>query len=272
MVRSRLAAWGVALATTLAGASAMGASTISAFGPGEQSTYRVQYLGLEAGTAQITVGTQTTHWGNQVLPIVTLARSSSALDFYPIRDKFVTYWDPSNDRCVGSDLFAEENRTRRRLRIKLDHQAGKATVMRQKDGSAEKTSTHDVESGTFDIAAATFSLRNRELAVGKTFELPVFTGTRSFTLRATVEKRETVVTALGSKETFKVRVQTGFGGKLESKRDVLAWFTTDDARLPVKVEAEFLLGTLRAELLDYKSGRRYALGALIPPESGSNGG
>ena len=266
MVSSRLTAWGVALATTLAGASAMGAS-ISAFGPGEQSTYRVQYLGLEAGTAQITVGTQTTHWGNQVLPIVTLARSSSALDFYPIRDKFVTYWDPASDRCVGSDLFAEENRTRRRLRIKLDHQAGKATVMRQKDGSAEKTSTHDVQSGTFDIAAATFALRNRELAVGKTFEMPVFTGSRSFTLRATVEKKETVTTALGAKETFKVRVQVGFGGKLESKRDVLVWFTADDARVPVKMEAEFLLGTVRAELLDYKSGRRYALGALMPPKN-----
>jgi hypothetical protein len=270
-MRSQLIAWGLALATTLAGASAMGAS-ISAFGPGEQSTYRVQYLGLEAGTAQITVGTETTHWGSQVLPIVTFARSSSALDFYPIRDKFVTYWDPASDRCVGSDLFAEENRSRRRLRIKLDHQAGKATVMRQKDGGAEKTSTHEVAAGSLDIAAATFALRNRPLAVGRTFEMPIFTGTRTFTLRATVEKKETVPTALGPKETFKVRVQTGFGGKLESKRDLVAWFTADDARLPVKVEAEFLLGTLRAELSEYKSGRRYALGALSPTGAGGSGG
>lgn len=268
-MRSRSTTWGVALAAAFATTSAMAAS-ISAFGPGEQATYRVQYLGLEAGTAQITVGTQTHHLGNQVLPIVTLARSSSALDFYPIRDKFVTYWDPSTDRSLGSDLFAEENRSRRRLRIKLDHQAGKATVTRQKDGGAEKTSTHDVESGSLDIAAATFALRNRELAVGRTFEIPVFTGTRSFTLRATVEKKEAVATALGQKETFKVRVQTGFGGKLESKRDVLAWFTADDSRVPVKVEAEFLLGTIRAELLDYKSGRRYALGALMAPDN--NGG
>src|SRR5215211_3473066 len=129
--------WILAIAALAGGSAAAG--SISAFGPGEQSTYRVRYLGLEAGTAQITVGAQTTQWGTQVLPIVTLARSSSALSFYPIRDRFVTYWDPVSDRSVGSDLHADENRSRRRQRIQLDHQAGKATVVKQKEGGAERT-------------------------------------------------------------------------------------------------------------------------------------
>jgi hypothetical protein len=256
------------VAAALAGPSALAEST-SAFGPGEQSTYRVHYLGLEAGTAQITVGTETKQWGTSVLPIVTFARSSSALAFYPIRDRFVTYWDPASDRSVGSDLFADENRSRRRLRIKLDHQAGKAMVVKQKEGEAERTSTHDVERGTFDIAAATFALRNKPLAVGRSFEMPIFTGAQKFTLKATVESMETIPTALGKRETYRVRVQTAFGGKLESKRDLVAWFTTDEARVPVRVDAEFVLGTLRAELADYKSGQRYATG--VPAGAGGSG-
>jgi hypothetical protein len=66
-----------------------------------------------------------------------------------------------------------------------------------------------------------------------------------------------------------VRVQTAFGGKLESKRDLVAWFTTDEARVPVRVDAEFVLGTLRAELADYKGGQRYATG--VPAGAGGSG-
>jgi len=261
----------VALLAALVTGWAAHAEIVSAFGPGEQSTYRVQYLGMEAGTAQITVGFETKQWGTPVLPIVTMARSSSALDFYPIRDKFVTYWDPVGDRSLGSDLFADENRSRRRVRIKLDHDAGKATVMKQKEGGSENTSTHEVESGTMDVAAATFALRNKPLEVGRTFDLPIFTGSRKFTMKAIVESKETVATALGPKETFKVRVRAGFGGKFESKRDMFAWITTDDARVPVRVEAEFILGTVRAELSDYKGGRRYATGSLIRTGTGGSG-
>ena len=47
-----------------------GSGTHSAFGPGEQLTYRVQYLGMHAGTAQVTVGAETFQWGREVLPIV----------------------------------------------------------------------------------------------------------------------------------------------------------------------------------------------------------
>ena len=263
--------WALVVAAALAGPSAH-AEAMSAFGPGEQSTYRVQYLGLEAGTAQITVGTETQQWGTSVLPIVTFARSSTALAFYPIRDRFVTYWDPVSDRSVGSDLVADENRSRRRQRIKLDHQAGKAMVMKQKEGEAERTSTHDVERGSFDIAAATFALRNKPLAVGRSFEMPIFTGTQKFKLKATVEAKETLpTTALGQRETYRVRVQTAFGGKLESKRDLLAWFTTDESRIPVRIDAEFVLGTLRAELADYKSGRKYATGGAAAAGGSGDG-
>lgn len=263
----------VTMGAVLLGSSAH-AGGVSAFGPGEQSTYKVSYLGASAGTAQITVGAETTQWGKRVLPLVTMARSEGAVDFYPIRDKFVSYWDFSRERCIGSDLYADENKVKRRQRIKFDHDAGRATVVKQKEGADEQSRHYDVESGAFDIASATFALRNMNLEVGKTYELPVFTGARSFTMRATVEGQQHLETVLGTKDVFKIRVQTGFSGKFESKRDLFAYLTADDARVPVRIEAEFVLGTIRAELSDYKSGRRYALGAATkaPATEGSGGG
>lgn len=243
----------------------------SAFGPGEQSTYKVQYLGVTAGTAEITVGAETTQYGAKVFPIVTNARSHGVVDLYPIRDKFVTFWDFSQERCVGNDLFADENRVKRRQRIKLDHANGKATVVKKKEGGDEQVATVDVASGVQDIASATFALRNKPLAVGGVYEIPVFTGKRSFTLRATVEGRQTLTTRLGKFDVFKVRVQTGFGGKLESKRDLYAYMTADGAHVPVRIDAEFVLGTITAELSEYKSGRRYAMSDAAPAVEGSGG-
>lgn len=267
--------------STISVAIAMGAALLSAparaeresaFGPGEQSTYKVKYLGVTAGSAQITVGTEITQYGQTVIPIVTTARTQSLVDLYPIRDKFVTYWDFTQERCIGSDLFADENKVKRRQRVKVDHANGKATVMKQKEGGDEQVATLDVAPGVHDIASATFALRNMPLTQGAVFELPVFTGKKTFTLRATVEGKEKLSTPLGTKEVYKVRVQTGFGGKFESKRDMYAFMTTDGSHVPVRIEAEFVLGTITAEISEYKTGRRYAVRDELPQSEGSGGG
>src|SRR5262245_6076730 len=91
-----------------------------AFGPGEQAPYRISFLGVGAGMAQITVGAPTEKWGREVWPIVSLAKSDPLFALYPIKDKFISYWEPVTRRTLGSELFAEENRRRRRQRIKLD--------------------------------------------------------------------------------------------------------------------------------------------------------
>ncbi len=253
--------------TRMAHANEEAAGRHSAFGPGEQLTFRVQYLGMQAGTARITVGAETFQWGRQVLPLVVEARTEKLLNWYPIRDRFISYWDPSAERCIGSDFFMDENRVRRRQRIKLDHETGKATVTRQQEGKEERVQEYDVPTGTYDMAAATFALRNLPLDIGQRHELPVFTGRRAFIMQATVERREVLKTAQGNRDTFRVRVKTGFDGKFESKRDIVTWLSADEAKVPLRVEADFVLGTIRAELVEYKSGRRYLLSSVKGPDT-----
>src|SRR5688572_4629987 len=115
--------WGFAavLAALVWSVSAMAQETSAnpAFGPGEQSLYRVKYLGVTAGTAQVTVGAPMKQWGQEVWPVVALARSEDVIGVWPIKDKFVSYWDAGHQRVLGSDLHADENGKRRRQRIKM---------------------------------------------------------------------------------------------------------------------------------------------------------
>ncbi|MCY1015249.1 DUF3108 domain-containing protein [Pyxidicoccus sp. MSG2] len=251
--------WGFAavLAGLVWSATAMAQDTSAnpAFGPGEQSQYRVKYLGVTAGTAQVTVGAPMKQFGEEVWPIIALARSQDVIGVWPIKNKFVSYWQAGGQRVLGSDLHADENGKRRRQRIKMQADGKGALVVKQKEGEQPRESTRELEQGTLDVTGATFALRNRELEVGRDYSYPVFTGSKTFTMRAKVEAREMMNTELGPREVFKLRVQAEFGGSLTSKRDMFVYLTTDPNHVPVRVEAEFALGTMVAEITDYKPGR-----------------
>ncbi|HYI02448.1 DUF3108 domain-containing protein [Hyalangium sp.] len=229
-----------------------------AFGPGEQALYRVQYLGVTAGTAQITVGAPMKQWGQQVWPIVSVAKSDPVIGVWPIKDKFVSYWHSEGQRSLGSDFFVEENHKRRRQRIQMKD-GRTAHVVRQKEGAAPTEATHELPEGSMDLAGATFALRSRGIADGQEYTYPVFTGSKSFLLRAKVDGRQTLKTSLGEREVFRVKLQTDFSAKLQTKRDIVAYFTTDSSHVPVRIEAEFVLGSIVAELTEYKQGRMVAM-------------
>ncbi|MBF5041454.1 DUF3108 domain-containing protein [Aggregicoccus sp. 17bor-14] len=269
-----LLAAGGALAQTAA-APAASAGCV-AFGPGEQSTYKVAYLGVTAGSTQVTVGAPTKFAGQEVWPIVSVAKSDPDLGVWPIKDKYVTYFHPVRQTVLGSDLFADENRKRRRQRVKLDDTGKSAVVVKQKEGEPPHESTHELPPGTTDVAGATFALRNRPLKVGESYSYPVFTGSKSFTLAAHVEGRQKIKTPLGLRDVVRVRVKTEFSGKLESKRDIVAFFSDDPFHVPLRIEADFVVGTMVAELTDYKQGRDLAALGPMPgstaPASGGSGG
>lgn len=233
------------------------------YGPGEQLTYSIRYLGVEAGTALITVG-ESAEQGHAIWPIVALANSGPMLPFFPVHDKFVTYLNPASSLGESQVLYADENHKRREQRFVLDRTANAALVTRQKPGEPAVHDRIPIAPLTQDLTAATFQLRNSVFAVGQVLTIPVFTGMKSFSLQATVLSRQNMRTVMGPKEVFKVRVRTGFSGKFQSNRDMFAYMTTDASHVLVRIEADFLLGTLVAELKEYKQGRVIARAADAP--------
>jgi hypothetical protein len=246
---------GMLLSLLLSGAALAQGGRASAFGPGEQARYRIQYLGVTAGSAQVTVGAPMKQWGKEVWPIVSLAKSEAMAGVWPVKDKYVSYWDFGTQRVLGSDMHEDQNNKRRRVRVKLAEDGKSAQVVKQKEGETPREYTHELAEGTLDVAGATFALRNRVLEVGQEYAYPVFTGSKTFLMKAKVEARETLDTKLGKQDVYRMRVYTEFSGKLASKRDMVAWFTADARHLPVRIEAELALGSLVAELMEYQQGK-----------------
>lgn len=254
--------WVGLLAVALAFATAAQASENHVvFGPGEQLTYSVKYLGVRAGTAQFTVGNSVVP-GKEVWPIVLHAKTDSLLALYPIQDKLVTLWDAGASCWLGHEFYADENHHRRRQKIELDPRTHQASVLKQKEGEPIASSKRSLPDGTMDLASVMFALRDQPLDVGARYDVPVFTGTKLLSVSATVEGKETLDTDLGQKRAVRVRVRTGMGGKFASKHDMIAYFSDDAQHIPLRIEADFALGTIAVELTSYAPGKTVDLKAL----------
>lgn len=233
------------------------AKLVSVFGPGEQTTYEVSYMGVTAGRAELTVGWGTEQFGREVWPLVCVGETTSLGALYPVKDRFITYWDPQQRRTLGADFFVHENKFRAKERYEYDFASSQAIVTRASPGWPTTEKRIDIMEGTVDLAAAGFSLRNLPLEAGQVHELPIFTGVKLYKMKATVVGKELLSTALGDVEVYRVTVNGDFSGKLATQGLMTLYYTTDERRLPVRAEAKLVLGQVRIEAIKYEPGRRY---------------
>lgn len=247
---------GAVMALSIGSPGVSGAESRPApFSPGEEMVFEIGALGMTAGKARISVGTTTDREGQATWPIVVQAKTDSIFDaVYSVKDKFVTWWQPETGRVVGADFYADENGKRSRSRSRLDHAIGKAEVKREKSSGERSVHSYDIPPGAYDIAGAVMALRGRALKVGDVEEVSVFTGKKVFSLRCRVTGSDRVKTDAGTFDAVATQVELGFDGNFASKRDVRAWFSDDERHVPLRVEADFMLGTVSAELVDYRKG------------------
>jgi hypothetical protein len=233
-------------------------SPIFHFGPGESLTYTVKYLGAFAGTARIDVGSAASRQGVTTWPLVVTVRSGGLAEtLYPVRDRYVDWWDPAVALPVESSLSAAEGGERSGFHIRFERgRAGPdggvaADVQLWSDG--ERTEElRSVEPRTQDILSAIFWLRTLPLAVGDHYELPIFMGKAQWPLGATVLDRETVVTELGPSDCVHLRLSASIKGRLGNRRDLDAYFSADARHLPVLLDSELVIGHLRVGLTDVR--------------------
>lgn len=226
-----------------------------AFGPGEQISWDVSVLGMHAGKAQISVGSMMKVDGKDVWPVVCLGQTQSLAAVYPVKDKFISYWDPMKQRSTGWDFYADEGRVRRREKVRFNDDGSIAHAFKQREGTTGYEGDYELPQRTVDLAAASFQVRNQKLSVGNTFEIPVFTGISHFNLKAKVVGQQKLSTKLGEKDVFKVTASTAFDGKLKADREVVLYFTADAYQVPVRIEADFALGRMVAEVTQHLPGR-----------------
>ncbi len=223
------------------------------FGPGEEAVFLMKALGLRAGTAQFDIGVPVDVAGTSVWPILMVARSEGVAEtMFPVRERFVSFWNPVTRLPVQADLAASEGSRKRTLSMKFHRgEAPHADVHIAEVGQEPVSLTLDMAAGAVDFQAAIYALRLRPLKVGDREEIAVVAGRRQWTLVATVMERVALDVPAGHFDALRLEFTEGFGGKLQSKRPIVGYFSDDVRHLPLRFEADLALGKMVAELIRF---------------------
>jgi hypothetical protein len=223
------------------------------FAPGEQIDLAVDYGQIRTGQVRMTVGRPE----GAVWPVICQAKTDGIASVLDIREHYVSYWDAESRLSRGSDLNAIEVGDRHTDRSRFDRANGKATVEVIRKGRSHE-STHDIPPDAHDLASALLRLRMESLAPGTHLEFPVFSGKKTFTLRADVEAREEIDTPAGRFRAVRVRVELGFEDKFKTTRPAYLWVSDDERRIPLRGVADFAVGRITASLTGYRPGSQLA--------------
>jgi hypothetical protein len=169
----------------------------------------------------------------------------------------VSWWDPQSRLPIGSNLSAVELGDRHDDEARFDRGALKATVTVARKGKV-KVREVDVPADALDLPSVFMFLRLQPLAVGQRYSVPVLAGRDLFMLDAEVVRTERLDTDIGELDAIAVRIQTGFKGKFDSKRPTWLWFSADERHIPLRISAEFTVGSLVASIKSYRPGGELA--------------
>jgi hypothetical protein len=140
------------------------------------------------------------------------------------------------------------------LKEKNYHFYNEVTFNQQVDSAySQRSGAQKIEAGICDMVSLVYYLRfsNRlnGMAIGHIFEIPFWDNDRWYPLKMSYKGLETVKTRWGEKECMHIEpiIDTG---KLFKGNPINVWFTNDEQRLPVLMELNFKVGTVKCKLIE----------------------
>jgi hypothetical protein len=221
--------------------------------PGEEIRMDVSYLHLPSGEGSLSIGKP----DNGTWPLVFQCQTGGFAGFFDLREKMTSWWDPELRLPSGSTVSAVERGVRSDDEARYDRGSLKATVTRSRKGKV-KVRELDIPADALDLPSVFMHLRLQPLAVGERYSTPVLAGRDLFTLTAEVVREELLETRIGDVRALAVRVKTELKGKWNTKRDTWLWFSADERHIPLRISAEFAVGSLVAQITSYRPGGELA--------------
>ena len=219
-----------------------------AFKRGEVLEFRMHYGIIDAGVASLSITDEAIQiGGRRTFHVVGLGKSKGAFDwFFKVRDRYETYID---EQAIVPWLFvrrvSEGSYTCKQDYI-FNHFNQKVNVGEGK--------TYDIEPNMQDMVSAFYNARTMDLSgakAGDTYAINAFVDKEVFPVKIKFIGRETITTDLGTFKCLKFRPIIQQGRIFKHEEDLNIWITDDKNHIPIKGQADVLVGSIKMELTSY---------------------
>ena len=221
-------------------------SSARSFQVGEQLTYEISWLNITAGTAVMAVSGAGTDGDRPLAKLITTTQSSPMITkFFPVDNRVESIVDPATLLPEHLTFKRQEGKKKEDIEYTFHQKEGTVTVV--KGGTTE---TLEMPPGTQDVISCLYYARSElSLQPGSFLTMNVYHDKKNRKLDVLVEEIETLSGPWGEVETARVLVVMPFQGLFLNQGNIRVWFTNDDRRIPVRMKAKVIIGSIVADLV-----------------------
>lgn len=226
----------------------------SAFKSGEFFKFQISYGFINAGIATLELK-ETNYQGKKVFHAKGLGYTTGVSKaFFKVHDDYQSYFDKTTGKPYRFIRNINEGGYTRNQEGFVDY--GNNTVL-LKDHKTNKEHTYSISSNIQDVVSSFYYLRNHEklnnIKTGETILVDMFFDNEIFKFKLKFMGYEKIKTKFGTINTMKFRPYVQSGRVFKEQESLTVWISNDENHIPLKIQASLLVGSLKAELIQYKN-------------------
>ncbi len=224
-----------------------------AYKDGEWLKFKIKYGWFKASEATIEVKNARVN-GRAAYHIDGFGKSTGLLDvFFKVRDRYQSYVDPKTNLPIKFVRKINEGGYKKNKVLRFDHVNNLAEVNDKKLNTKKE---FKIKPYTQDLVSVLYFLRNtvnvNSLKPGQNLSVNLFFDEENYLFKVKYLKPEILNTKFGKIKCLKFRPYVKADRVFEEQESLSFWVTADENKLPIKIEAKLAVGSLTANLDEFK--------------------
>jgi len=220
-----------------------------AFRAGEVLKFRIHYGFIDAGTATLEVKKEMKNIGGRpCYHIIGSGETMGAFDwFFKVRDRYESVVD---SQAIIPWLFfrrVNEGGYSVNQNVSFNHYT---------DSAKSEKKTISIPDYTQDLISAFYFSRTFDatnIKVGDIYPIPGYLDDTTLPLNVKFIGRDVIKTKVGAIKCLGFRPMLQEGRVFKENEDMTVWVSDDDNHIPVRVEAEVLVGSIKMDLVSFEN-------------------
>lgn len=222
------------------------------FKAGELLKYKINYGLLNAGFASLEIDTYIKDQ-DSLYHVNGKGWTTGVTDFFfPVNDNYQTYFNQQTLKPYHFIRKINEGGYKKNKEIYFDFKTHYAKVINHKH-QTEKS--FFIQNDVQDMLSSLYYLRSidfEHLKENDTININMFFDEQMNRIKLRIKGRSTIHTKFGKVRTIILKPIVQAGRVFNDKENVTIWITDDKNKIPIKIKAGIVVGSIKAELIEYK--------------------
>ncbi len=221
------------------------------FKEGEWLKFRIHFGFINAGYATIKLKKSKKSGLSLYHAIGKGWTSGAARMFYKIDDNYESYFTKDTIKPIKFIRRVNEDGYIIKRDLYFDHTKKRVLINDLKKRTKKQVSIRDVQ----DLVSSFYYLRDIDISdieEGDTLSVDLFFDGETYPFKLEFLERETIRTKFGKVKTWRIKPLVQKGRIFEGQESLSLWITDDNNKLPVRIKASLVVGSLKADLDDYR--------------------